>query len=184
MTEQTAERCLRLDDATLAIAGDEQAFCRLALDCERTLYRVSRTVLRSDEDCADAVQEALLKAWRNLGTLRRPEYFRTWLVRIVLNECYTLCRRYRSTAPLEAADQALSAGAVYLAAPVDAVGAMDLRAAIFALPERLRVALVLVYVEGFTIEETARTLGLPQGTVKSRLSRARAKLAGHIAWED
>lgn len=174
MTEQTAERRLRRDDTALAIAGDQQAFCRLALECERTLYRVSRTVLRSDEDCADAVQEALLKAWRNLGTLRRPEYFRTWLVRIVLNECYSLCRRYRFTAPLEAADQGVCQ---------DADGALDLRAAIFALPERLRVAVVLVYVEGFSIEETARTLALPQGTVKSRLARGRAKLAKWIQTE-
>lgn len=175
MTEQTAELARRADDATLAIRGDEQAFCRLALDCERTLYRVSRTVLRSDEDCADAVQEALLKAWRNVGTLRRPEYFRTWLVRITLNECYSLCRRYRATAPLEETDCATQG---------DADGALDLRVAIFALPERLRVAVVLVYVEGFTISEAARALGVPQGTIKSRLARARAKLAGRIAWEE
>lgn len=174
MTEQTAEFARRADDATLAIHGDAQAFCRLALEYERTLYRVSRTVLHSDEDCADAVQEALLKAWRNVGTLRRPEYFRTWLVRITLNECYSLCRRYRGTAPLEAADRAAGS---------EPDGEMDLRDAIFALPERLRVALVLVYVEGFTIEEAARALGVPQGTVKSRLSRARAKLAGRIAME-
>ncbi len=175
MTEETAERVQHDDDAALATRGDAQAFGRLVHSCERTLYRVSRTVLRSDEDCADAVQEALLKAWRGVGSLRRPEYFRTWLVRIVLNECYTLCRRYRSVLPLQAADRAVS---------TDADATLDLRDAILALPERLRLAVVIVYVEGFCMEEAARALGVPVGTVKSRLSRARAKLAGRMQTEE
>ena len=58
--------------------------------CERRLYRVARTMLRSDADCEDAVQEALLKAWSKLGSLREEQFFETWLIRILINECRKL----------------------------------------------------------------------------------------------
>jgi RNA polymerase sigma-70 factor, ECF subfamily len=160
------------EDVLLATQGDRLAFGRLVLNCERTLYRVSRTVLDSDDGCADAVQEALIKAWRNIHTLREPRHFQTWMIRILLNECYRQSRRTPRFLPLPDTEQAVNAS--------PSVEAMDLKLALAALPVKLRTAVVLYHVEGLSVVETAQALGVPQGTVKSRLSRARENLARHI----
>ena len=143
---------------------DEREFSERVAAMERKLYRVSFALLRSDADCADAVQEALLKAWRALAWLRREEYFETWLTRIAINECMRILRMRRHALEL---DERLSAPE-----PPDA----GLRDALMALDMQLRLPVVLHYVNGFDIAETARILHLPQGTVKSRLYRARARL--------
>ena len=75
-------------------------FIRRVRGCERRLYRVARTMLPSEADCEDAVQEALLRAWDRLDTLREEAYFETWLMRIVINQCRTFYRR-RPPAPAQ-----------------------------------------------------------------------------------
>jgi RNA polymerase sigma factor (sigma-70 family) len=160
------------DLVAAAKRGDREAFGALAHGCERMLYRVSRTVLRDDEDCADAVQEALTKAWLRLGSLREPAYFRTWLVRILLNECYRQLRRGRRTAA--------APGPVPAPQGPERDELIDLEAALMELPARYRTALVLYHVEDMPVGEIARALRLPAGTVKTRLMRARAKLAANL----
>ena len=81
---------------------DKQTFTDLVLDAEHTLYRVSKTILREDHDCEDAVQEAILKAYQKLDTLREERYFRTWLIRILINECYRIRRTARPVVSFEA----------------------------------------------------------------------------------
>ena len=81
---------------------DEREFSERVAAMERKLYRVSFALLRSDADCADAVQEALLKAWRALAWLRREEYFETWLTRIAINECRRILRMRRHALELDA----------------------------------------------------------------------------------
>ena len=80
---------------------DKQTFSEQVMSMGDSLYRVARTILRSPADCEDAVQEAVAKAWEKRGALREERYFRTWLTRIVLNECYALCRRQEDTVPLD-----------------------------------------------------------------------------------
>lgn len=144
---------------------DERTFMEEVERAERTLYRVSRSLLSSDADCRDAVQEALLKAWQRRDSLREAAYFRTWLVRILINECRMLRRRNRRVTPVEVLPERE-------APPPDEA----LRDALEALDERWRLPLVLHYLEGFRVEEVAKLLGIPSGTVKWRLSRARAAL--------
>ncbi len=147
---------------------DEQTFVCEVEAMERTLYRVSRTYLPRWEDCADAVQEALSKAWAKRAQAE-PGYFRPWLVRIVINECHNLYRRRKRilyTAEVEPAPQAS-----VLDDP-----ARQLRQALETLPEKLRLPLVLHHLEGFSVEEVARILRIPEGTVKSRLHQARGAL--------
>ncbi len=153
-----------------ARGGDQEAFTTLVVDCERTLYRMARTVLGNDQDCADAVQEALSRAWLKLGSLRDPAFFRTWLIRILLNECYKL-RKSRKRPATQPGDTGF-AGAGRLHDDL-----MDLRAALAALPEDQRVVVALHHVEELPVAEIARLLRVPPGTVKSRLARARARLA-------
>lgn len=164
------------DDAALAKAardGDADAFTELVKGCERTLYRVSRTILRSDSDCADAVQDALSKAWLHIRALREPRYFRTWLIRILLNECYLQCRRNKRG---EEAYE-LGGGPAYQTENDELI---DLRDALSMLPDNFRTVVTLYHVEDMSVDEIARVLNLPSGTVKSRLARARAKLSAAL----
>ncbi|EPZ57339.1 RNA polymerase sigma factor, sigma-70 family protein [[Clostridium] sordellii ATCC 9714] len=69
---------------------DRKTFITKVLECEKTLYNVSKSILINDADCEDAVQEAILKAFNKLHTLKNEEYFKTWLIRILMNECYRL----------------------------------------------------------------------------------------------
>ena len=153
---------------------DEQTFVREVQDMERTLYRVSRGNLHSWEDCADAVQEALGKAWAKRATVQEA-YFRPWLVRIVINECISSLRRKKRAMP------AADAQGV---AQEDAGLNLDMRQSIARLPEKLRTPLLLHYLEGFPLEDVARILRLPVGTVKSRLYQARRTLRSTMEQED
>ena len=72
---------------------DREQFTSAVLAAEPTLYRVAKTMLRSEHDCADAAQQAILRAWEQLDSLRSTRYFKTWLVRILINECSTILRR-------------------------------------------------------------------------------------------
>ncbi len=140
--------------------------------CERRLYRVARTMLRSDADCEDAVQEALLKAWSKLGSLREEQFFETWLIRILINECKNIYRR-RPRAQEELPES--------LAAPPADGELMD---ALMNLPPKFRIPMELHYIEGYGIAEISRMLRIPDGTVKWRLSRGRALLKTELGEED
>ncbi len=144
---------------------DEETFVREVTAMERTLFRVSRTLLFSWHDCADAVQEALKKAWEKRDRAEEA-YFRAWLTRIVINECRNLQRQRKRVLPVAQIPDGITGEAPDTA----------LRDALYALPEKLRLPLTLNCLEGFTVAETARLLGIPQGTVKWRLSAAREQL--------
>lgn len=147
-------------------------FTARVLGCERRLYRIARTILRSDADCEDAIQEALLRAWSRLGTLREEAYFETWLIRILINECRTLMRR-RQSIEVELSED--------IAQPDSQERA--LLAALLKLPEKHRIPLELHCIEGYSVKETAQLLHLPEGTVKWRLSRGRTLLKTELGEE-
>ena len=141
--------------------------------CERRLYRVARTMLPQESDCEDAVQEALLRAWDRLDTLRQEAYFETWLIRILINQCKTFYRR-RPPEPAELTEDI----------PQVASEGTPLLDALMALPRKPRVALELHYIEGYSVAETARILRLPEGTVKWRLKRGRELLKESLNREE
>lgn len=147
---------------------DKNTFAALVRESELTLYRVSKSILANDNDCADAVQEAILKAYANLHTLRYEQYFKTWLVRILLRECYKIQRSFKRFVPYEEylTDKSIGINEDYL----------ELYSAIMSLKEELRILVVLYYVNGFSSEEIAKILKIPKGTVNSRMARARKKL--------
>ncbi len=143
---------------------EKQDFTDLILKMEHSLYRVAWSILRNDTDCQDAVQETILRAWTRLPSLRRPEYFQTWLTRILIRECCRLRGTANRTVPLELVPE-----------PAAGDGG-DIWRELQNLPEPLRLPTVLHCVEGYRIDEVAKILKLPSGTVKSRLSRARKAL--------
>ena len=144
----------------------EEEFTREVCACERTLYRVSRALLGSDADCADAVQEALLKAWKHRGRTE-VTYFRAWLTRIVINECRTIGRRRARTPIVREAPEL----------PAQETGvSLETRDALGRLAAAHRLVLVLHYLEGFSLPEIARMTRVPLGTVKYRIVQARKAL--------
>lgn len=143
---------------------DEQTFVREVEDMERTLYRVSRSLLASREECGDAVQEALAKAWAARGRAQ-PEWFRPWLTRIVINECHNLSRRKRRVTPMAEIEHA--------PAPTPEVPDERLRMALSALPERLRTPLLLHYIGGLSLG--GDRAGLPYSRGHGQIAAASGK---------
>ncbi len=139
--------------------------CRV-LACERRLYRIAYTMLRNEADCEDAVQEALLRAWSRLGTLREEAYFETWLIRILINQCKTLYRR-----------RPLDVELVNDSVMGSEDGHSPLLETLEDLPPKPRIAIELHYIEGYNVKECARILSVPEGTVKWRLHQGRRLLA-------
>lgn len=133
------------------------------------MYRVAKTLLQEDADCADAIQEAIVKAFTKIDTLREPAYAKTWLIRILMNECYTLMRKNKHTISLEEQEWNEPASEE----PQDY---SDLYEAISSLPKDTAITVTLYYLEGYSIREVAELLDSNESTIKNRLSRARKKL--------
>ncbi len=141
---------------------------QLILASEDTMYRVAKTLLRSDADCADAIQEAIVKAFSSLHTLRRDSYAKTWLVRIVINECYTIMRKEKRVVSIEdyVPEEEAESARDY----------SDLYEAVSRLPKEQRLSVALYYMEGYSVKEIAELMETSESAVKSRLARARARL--------
>jgi RNA polymerase sigma-70 factor (ECF subfamily) len=175
-----------VDRALLAahVDGDGDAFGRLVARHTDRLWAVALRTLGDREEAADALQDALLSAYRSAATYRGEARVTTWLHRVVVNACLDRLRRraVRPTVPLPpvgSPDEPAAAGD----ALAERETALDVHAALAALPADQRTALVLVDLQGLPVEEAARVLGVPVGTVKSRCSRGRARLAvslGHL----
>lgn len=132
-----------------------------------TLFRVAFAILRNRTDCEDAAQNAVLKAYRNLDTLKERRYFKTWLIRILKNECFDTLKRHRPTLDVEGQGE-LS----YEMAVPD----LDLNRAFDRLSPEERLTITLYYYEGYDTRKIARITEVSEGTVRSRLSRGRASL--------
>jgi len=132
----------------------------------QTLYRVSYTQLAQSCDRDEAVQECLYKAWQKRHQLKDERCMKTWVIRILINECHNIQRKRSRELPLGELPERV--------APADADA--ELHDALFSLEEKLRLPILLHYIEGFSIKEVAQILRLPQGTVKSRMLRGRQKL--------
>jgi len=165
------------DRALLArhVQGDRDAFGALVLRHQDRLWRVALRTLGDRDDAADAVQDALVSAYRAAGTYRGEAAVSSWLHRIVVNACLDIVRRRssRPTAPLDDDTSEVAAGDEL--APRDT--SREVLAALRRLPIEQAAAVVLVDIEGYPVAEAALILETPVGTVKSRCARARARLA-------
>ncbi|HYL09235.1 MAG TPA: sigma-70 family RNA polymerase sigma factor [Candidatus Acidoferrales bacterium] len=145
-------------------------------------FRVARGVLRNSADAEEVAQEAFLKAYRNFHALRDREKFRAWLVRITFRLALD---RARSAKRREARESAWSAEERRPTAE-DAAASREFAAhldqALAELPAKFRIVLILTAIEGHTLEDVARLLGLPLGTVKSRMHFGKKQLAEKLQW--
>ncbi len=165
------------DDFLIArtLAGDGDAFGALVDRYERAVYHLAYRTLRDVEDAKDASQEAWVKAYRALATFRPGAKFATWIFTI----CYRVCcdrlakrKRFTGAEIPDVADPSPGPAAAFEARE----DAERLRAAIERLPEKYRVVITLFHLQGKQYEEIARVLGLPLGTVKTHLFRAKEQL--------
>lgn len=151
---------------------DKEQFVNLMSQVEADMFHLALSVLRREQDCADAVQEAVVKAYAGRDTLKKQAYFKTWIMRILLNECYSLLRRQKRLVPME--EQMLE-GQAQLSDYVQE-DYLDLYKAIDALKEKDRICVLLYYIEDYSVRQIAQIMKMPEGTVKSRLRRARIQL--------
>ena len=151
-------------------------FIKEVRDAEAMLYHISKSILKNDSDCGDAVQETILKAYEKLPTLKKEKYFRTWITKILINECNGILRKRKNIIPYEEYmdNMRLTEEDRY----------SHLYMAIMELPEDLRILVTLYYLEEFSQKEISEALDIPEGTIKSRLSRAREFLKAQLSDEE
>ena len=142
----------------------------LIIDSERHMYVTARAILSDDEDCADAIQETIVKAFSKINSLKQDAYAKTWLIRILINECYNVLRQKSRQIPMDVE------GEMAAKAAVEPKDYSDLYRAVSQLQEDLRMPVVLYYGEDFSVREIAQVLEISEGAVQKRLARARQKL--------
>ena len=152
-----------------AIRGDADAFAELVMQYKTDMYKVARGIINNQEDVADAISNTILKCYENIGKLEQPKYFKTWMTRILINECNQIIRRYGNQSLLEVFPEI-----PWQDASMETVEFEELMQ---ALDEKYRVVLVLYYAQGYKIAEIADLLDIPEGTVKTRLARGREMAA-------
>lgn len=147
----------------------------LIIASEDTMYHVAKTLLYNDADCADAIQEAIVKAFSKLDTLRQDAFAKTWLIKILMNECYAIMRREKKMVSLEdyMPEEAAKENESY----------SDLYEAISRLPKEAKIAITLHYMEGYSIKEIAEMMQTTESAVKNRLARARARIKDDLSEE-
>jgi RNA polymerase sigma-70 factor (ECF subfamily) len=163
------------------VDGDPDAFGQLVRRHQDRLWAVALRTLGDREEAADALQDAMLSAYRSAATYRGDARVTTWLHRVVVNACLDRVRRGKVRATVPLPDDGGPPD------PRDVLGdretAIEIEAALASLPEEQRAALVLVDVHGMPVDDVAAVLGVPVGTIKSRCSRGRGRLAlqlGHL----
>jgi RNA polymerase sigma-70 factor, ECF subfamily len=155
------------DDVALAKKGDKVAFERLFQKHSVSLYRVARGILKCDSDIEDAIQETIIKVYQKLGSLRSNEYFKTWMIKILINECNNIIRGNKKKVSLPDIEPEFFEGNFE---------SMELFSVVQSLEPSLRIVTILFYYEGLPQKVIAEILDLPIGTVSSRLSRSREEL--------
>ena len=169
----------------LHVCGDQYAFGTLFTRHRDRLWAVAVRTLGDAEEAADALQDAMISAFRQAAGFRGDAAVTTWLHRIVVNACLDRMRR-RAARPVTAALDERTIG-VLAARPqpadaeTDAETALEVTAALRTLPDEQRAALVLVDMLGYQVADAAQILGVSPGTVKSRCARGRARLLPRLA---
>ena len=140
----------------------------------RKLYKTALVYLENEVLALDAVDEAVYKALCSYKRLRQPEYFDTWMTRILINECHNELRRQKRFRPLEELPETA----------VEEFDSLPLKEAVRRLPKELKDVVILRYFTGYTLVETAMALGIPQGTVATRQRKALSLLRLELEEEE
>ncbi|MEY8391344.1 sigma-70 family RNA polymerase sigma factor [Lachnospiraceae bacterium 45-W7] len=134
----------------------------------KAMYKVAKAILKNDEDVADAMQETALTCWEKIGTLKKEKYFKTWLIRILINHCNAIYRQRVRTVSGELVCEAC--------VPENGYANLEWQEFLSRLDEKYRTVIVLYNVQGFKTREIAEILQVNENTIRGRLAAARKKL--------
>ena len=148
--------------------GDAEAFIALMEQNRQSMIRIAFAYLGNEEDVADAMQETILSAFEKLDTLRRAEYFRTWLIRILINNCNAIFKQRMRSIEEDGIPEVWEQEEGYLN--------VEWESFLNCLDEKYRIIIMLYYVQGFKTREIADILQINENTVRGRLVTARNKL--------
>lgn len=145
--------------------GDPEAFITVIENSKSDMYKIAISILHNDADAADAMSETILTCWSEIGKLKKEKYFKTWLIRILINKCNDIIRQNSRTIYVESYEAIEPADTNQYSNEVNEC--FD------SLSENSRLIMVLYYTQGFKVKEIAKMLNMNENTVKTRLSRAR-----------
>ena len=146
---------------------DPDAFDKLMRMQLQKMYRIAISMLQNEEDAADAIQETVLKCWQKIGQVRNDNYFETWLIRILINQCNDILRKKKKIVYVEDIPEI---------AHEDSYFTNEWKEVLNGLTEKYRVVMELYYVDGFSTKEIAGMLHIRDTTVRSRMARGRKQL--------
>ncbi|MEY8391338.1 sigma-70 family RNA polymerase sigma factor [Lachnospiraceae bacterium] len=151
-----------------AVQGDVESFLELMDIHSLAMYKVARAILRNDSDVADAVQDTILNCFEKIHTLKEQAYFKTWLTRILINNCNRILQHHKK--------ENLPGDIPETMTPDQSLAEFEFKEMLELVEEKYRLVLTLYYLQGFKIQEIAELLDMNQNTVKTRLSRAREQI--------
>ena len=146
---------------------DKAAFQQLIEQHEKAMYQMAKSILKNDDDAADAMQETIMTCWEKIDTLKKDRYFKTWLIRILINNCNAIFKqRMRS----------IEEGIPEVWDQEEGYSNVEWESFLHCLDEKYRIIIMLYYVQGFKTREIADILQINENTVRGRLVKARNKL--------
>lgn len=152
---------------------DPDAFTTLMQSYMKDMYRTAVAIVMNDADAADAIGDTILACWEKLETLKNNAYFKTWMIRILINNCYDIRRQKERLTSMDD----------YEETAVTDESNLEFKELLSILDERYRIPMLLYYGQGYKIKEIAELLHIPISTVQTRLDRGRNKLKAYYQTE-
>ncbi len=154
--------------------GNKEAFTKIITEMENELYKIARLRLKNEDDIDDAIQETMIKAFKSIKKLKKEEYFKTWIIKILINNCNNIYRKKKKKEIL------IEDYSMELKSEINKLehveNELDFYSIIKVLDYEEKIILVLYYMENFTTKEISKIIKLNSNTVKSKLLRAKNKL--------
>lgn len=154
--------------------GDNQAFTELIMNIQMDLYKIAKAKIKDDDDINEAVQETIIKAYSSIKKLKDEKYFKTWIIRILINECNNIYKKKRVNKIEEYNENVIKE------ADTDIINSkinnLDFFILIDKLNEDEKIVVVLFYLEEYSTKDIGKILKISENTIRTRLSRARKKL--------
>lgn len=155
--------------------GDKEAFTELIMSLENDLYKIAKTRLQNDDDISDVFQETVINAFKSIKKLKNTEYFKTWLIKILINKCNSLYKERKKRKETLLED--LEVENNLLDNNIEAINdELSFNAIMKDLNYDERISLILYYSEGYTNKEISKILKINENTIKARISRAKMKI--------
>ena len=160
--------------------SNPEAFERLINTVKVKLYKTGMAILKNDDDVCDAIQETLMSAYKNFGNLKEVQFFDTWITRILINKCYDIIKKNKKVAYLNEKMEVEANESYYDRYKEDST----VERVLSQINPELKLVTVLYYYDEFSVKEISEMLNIPEGTVKSRLARARDKMYEILKMEE